>query len=204
MGRSPRSCVYLLPVSEAVLLKAEFNPRIRHYYFATVSLILLISVVTIPLLLLWALGWGQWVCRKRYESLRCELTARHLRFCQGAPLQDGKDDSAGEHPGPDLHRQSHPAVVRPAHPQGGDGGQQLVHGSRHAAGRDRGCGRLQGAGHGGARPLRRGACPRARPGSGRCGDRRRCGHAPARHPRLDRGPAGKSFATADSGREFSG
>ena len=58
MGRTTRSCLYLLTMSEAVLLKAEFNPRIRHYYFATVSLILLISVVTIPLLLLWALGWG--------------------------------------------------------------------------------------------------------------------------------------------------
>ena len=83
MGRTTRSCLYLLAMSEAVLLKAEFNPRIRHYYFASVSLILLVSVVTIPLLLLWALGWGQWVCRKRYESLRCELTARHLRFAKG-------------------------------------------------------------------------------------------------------------------------
>jgi putative membrane protein len=77
------SVLYLIAMSEAVLLKAEFNPSIRHYYFASVSLILLVCVVTIPLLLLWALGWGQWVCRKRYESLRCELTARHLRFAKG-------------------------------------------------------------------------------------------------------------------------
>lgn len=103
--------------------------------------------------------------------------------CQRALLQDGKDDSAEEYLGPDLHRQPNPAVVRPAHPQGGDGGQQLVHGGRHAAGRDRGCGRIQGAGHGGARPLRRGPCPRP----SRSG---RCGHAPSRNPRLDRGPAG--------------
>ena len=70
-------------MSEAVLLKAEFNPRIRQYFFVSVCLILFISVVTIPLLLLWALGWGQWVCRKRYESLQCQLTARHLRFAKG-------------------------------------------------------------------------------------------------------------------------
>lgn len=70
-------------MSEAILTKADFNPRIRHYYFATVSLILLVSVVTIPLLLFWALGWGQWVCRKRYQSLQCQLTARHLQFAKG-------------------------------------------------------------------------------------------------------------------------
>ena len=68
---------------DAVLFRAEFNPKIRNYFFVSVGLILLFSVVTIPILLVWLLGWGQWVCRKRYESLRCELTARHLRFAKG-------------------------------------------------------------------------------------------------------------------------
>ena len=68
---------------DSVLFHAEFNPKIRNYYFVSVGLIFLISVVTIPILLVWLLGWGQWVCRKRYESLRCELSARHLRFAKG-------------------------------------------------------------------------------------------------------------------------
>lgn len=68
---------------DAVLFRAEFNPKIRNYFFVSVGLILLFSVVTIPILLVWLLGWGQWVCRKRYESLRCDLTARHLRFAKG-------------------------------------------------------------------------------------------------------------------------
>lgn len=68
---------------DSVLFRAEFNPKIRKYYFVSVGLILLFSVVTIPILLVWLLGWGQWVCRKRYESLRCELSARHLRFAKG-------------------------------------------------------------------------------------------------------------------------
>ena len=75
---------YIVGMSEdAVLFRAEFNPKIRNYFFVSVGLILLFSVVTIPILLVWLLGWGQWVCRKRYESLRCELTARHLRFAKG-------------------------------------------------------------------------------------------------------------------------
>lgn len=49
---------------ETHLLEAEFNP-------------------SIPVLLVWILGWGQWVNRLYYQSLRCALTDRHLQFSKG-------------------------------------------------------------------------------------------------------------------------
>ena len=69
--------------SDDVILRADFNPRIRQYYLVSIGLILLVSVVTIPILILWLAGWGQWISRKHYESLTCDLTARHLRFSKG-------------------------------------------------------------------------------------------------------------------------
>ena len=69
--------------SDDVLLRAEFNPRIRQYTLVSIGLVLLLSVVTIPILIVWLAGWGQWVSRKHYESLTCDLTARHLRFSKG-------------------------------------------------------------------------------------------------------------------------
>jgi len=76
--------VYIAIMLESdVLLRAEFNPRIRNYYLVLFSISLLLLVVTIPLLLIWLTGFGQWICRKRYESLKCDLTTRHLRFAKG-------------------------------------------------------------------------------------------------------------------------
>ena len=49
--------------SDDVLLRAEFNPRIRQYTLVSVGLILLLSVVTIPILIVWLAGWGQWISR---------------------------------------------------------------------------------------------------------------------------------------------
>ncbi|MDB4787372.1 PH domain-containing protein [Flavobacteriales bacterium] len=69
--------------SESTLFKAEFNPRLQQYLFFSIALILLATVVGIPLLLIWILGWGQWVSRIHYRSLKCSLTSRHLRFSKG-------------------------------------------------------------------------------------------------------------------------
>ena len=69
--------------SESALFKAEFNPRLQQYLFFSIALILLATVVGIPLLLIWILGWGQWVSRIHYRSLSCSLTSRNLRFSKG-------------------------------------------------------------------------------------------------------------------------
>lgn len=68
---------------ETPLLQATFNPRLQRYFFLSIGLLLLVTVVGIPVLLIWLLGWGQWVTRLYYDSLQCSLTTRHLRFSKG-------------------------------------------------------------------------------------------------------------------------
>jgi putative membrane protein len=69
--------------SPAVLLKATFNPLIRTYLMLYVAFFLLISVIGIPLLLIWFLGVGQWWSRHYFEKLSCEITERSLHFTKG-------------------------------------------------------------------------------------------------------------------------
>jgi putative membrane protein len=68
---------------EHPLFEAQFNPRLQRYLFLSLALLLLVTVLGIPLLLVWLLGWGQWVTRLYYQSLTCSLTTRHLRFSKG-------------------------------------------------------------------------------------------------------------------------
>jgi len=69
---------------EVVIIKqAEFNPRIRKYILFIVSFFLFVSVAGIPLILLWCLGFGQYVSRRYYEHLACRLTDSHLEFKKG-------------------------------------------------------------------------------------------------------------------------
>ena len=66
-----------------IIQSAEFNPRIRVYILMYVAFILTVSVVGIPLLIFWFLGFGQYVSRRFYENLKCKLTVRHLEFKKG-------------------------------------------------------------------------------------------------------------------------
>jgi len=66
-----------------IIQSAEFNPKIKAYLLFYVAFILTITVVGIPLLIFWFLGLGQFLCRRYYENLKCELTDRHLEFKKG-------------------------------------------------------------------------------------------------------------------------
>ena len=70
--------------NSSLLLKADFSEKIKTYILLSVSLVLLVTVIGIPLLLIWLLGFGQYLSRKYYENLRCDLTERHLVFSKGA------------------------------------------------------------------------------------------------------------------------
>ena len=48
---------------ETPLFQASFNPRLQRYFFLSIALIFLVTVVGIPVLLICLLGWGQWVTR---------------------------------------------------------------------------------------------------------------------------------------------
>jgi putative membrane protein len=66
-----------------VLLKATFNPRIKQYIFYYSALILFVTIIGIPFLIIWLAGFGQWVSRRFFDSLVCELRAKHLVFKKG-------------------------------------------------------------------------------------------------------------------------
>ena len=89
-----------------VLKKAEFNPKIKTYILLVVSFLLFISIIGIPILIIWLLGLGQYISKRYYENLHCQLTNRHLEFKKGVlfkvektiPLENIQDLTFIENP----------------------------------------------------------------------------------------------------------
>jgi putative membrane protein len=73
-----------------VIRKAVFNPLVKTYLLLYVFGILLISIIGIPLALIWICGVGQWWCRHFYEKLECVLSEKHLRLRMGILVQVDK------------------------------------------------------------------------------------------------------------------
>jgi len=93
--------------SESNLIQiAEFNPKINTYILLVVAFFLTITVVGIPLLIVWFLGLGQYISKRYYENLKCQLTNRHLEFKKGVlfkvektiPLENIQDLTFIENP----------------------------------------------------------------------------------------------------------
>lgn len=66
----------------SVLLKAEFNPRIKAYVMAVGTLMLVIVIIGIPLIPLWLI-FGTFYVSRYFRTLHCELTTRALHFRKG-------------------------------------------------------------------------------------------------------------------------
>lgn len=89
-----------------IIKKAEFNPKIKSYILFVVSFFLLISIAGIPILIVWFLGLGQYISKRFYENLECQLTNRHLEFKKGVlfkvektiPLENIQDLTFIENP----------------------------------------------------------------------------------------------------------
>ncbi|MGB5321217.1 PH domain-containing protein [Lutimonas sp.] len=72
-------------MNEALTIQeATFSPKIKTYILLSVGFFLLITIIGIPFLLIWLLGFGQYVSKRYYENLKCKLTTRHLIFSKGA------------------------------------------------------------------------------------------------------------------------
>jgi len=67
---------------EKILASAEFDARLPTYFMLQALFVLLVSLVTIPLIPLWAI-FGRIVHKKQYESLGCDLTERSLNIRRG-------------------------------------------------------------------------------------------------------------------------
>ncbi len=68
-------------------LRAAFNPLIRPYLVLSIALTLAMTVIGIPLAILWLLGIGQWWARHYFDKLECELTDQALRYRKGILFQ---------------------------------------------------------------------------------------------------------------------
>ncbi|MGI9531880.1 PH domain-containing protein [Lutimonas sp.] len=69
---------------QKIIEKAVFSLKIKTYILLVVGFFLLVSLIGIPLLIIWLLGFGQYYSAKYYENLKCKLTEHHLVFSKGA------------------------------------------------------------------------------------------------------------------------
>ena len=69
------------------VLKAAFNPLIRPYLLLYVAMFLVLTVIGIPLAVVWLLGVGQWWAKHYFDRLSCELSDTELRFRKGILFQ---------------------------------------------------------------------------------------------------------------------
>ena len=69
-----------------IIKEATFNPKVKTYIFFIVVFYMLITVAGIVLVPLWVLGLGQWISKKFFNTLKCQLTTKHLKFSKGIIL----------------------------------------------------------------------------------------------------------------------
>ena len=74
---------------ERILREATFNPKVRTYWLLSGALILTVSVVGIPLLLLW-FPVGQAITARYLARLRCVLTEKNLHVARGILIRQEK------------------------------------------------------------------------------------------------------------------
>jgi len=73
--------------SATSLPHAKFNPLIRPYLVITIGFTMLVTIIGIPLAVIWFLGVGQWWARHYFDKLECHLGDKSLRFRKGILVQ---------------------------------------------------------------------------------------------------------------------
>ena len=71
--------------SEVII--ARFNPLIRPYLVLQIGVVMAMTVVGIPLALIWFLGVGQWWAKHYFDKLHCEISDIEIRFRKGIIFQ---------------------------------------------------------------------------------------------------------------------
>ncbi len=66
-----------------ILRVATFNPKVKTYIFLVVLFYLVVSFIGLIMVPFWLLGLGQFLSKKFYNTLKCELTEKNLRFAKG-------------------------------------------------------------------------------------------------------------------------
>ena len=68
--------------NEYTITKASFNPKVQTYWLLSTTIILTMTIVGIPLLILW-LPLGLYFTGKYLSHLSCELTNKSLKVSRG-------------------------------------------------------------------------------------------------------------------------
>jgi putative membrane protein len=66
---------------------AQFNPLYRAYLVVTIGFMICITIIGIPLGLVWFCGVGQWWAGHYFHKLSCVLDGKTLRFRKGILFQ---------------------------------------------------------------------------------------------------------------------
>jgi membrane protein YdbS with pleckstrin-like domain len=64
-------------------MRAKFNPLIRPYLVLQIGFAMAMTIVGLPLALIWFLGVGQWWARHYFDKLDCHLDDKKLRYRKG-------------------------------------------------------------------------------------------------------------------------
>ena len=86
-NQSQVSCGPMEALAPNVIHNARFNPLYRTYLVVTIGLTMVISIIGLPVALVWFCGVGQWWSRHYYDLLQCQLSDRTLRFRKGILFQ---------------------------------------------------------------------------------------------------------------------
>jgi membrane protein YdbS with pleckstrin-like domain len=75
---------------EILIKQAVFNPKVRKYIFIVGAWYLLLMIITIPLMIVWLCGFGQWLSGAFFKTLSCRLTNKNLTFAKGLVIHTEK------------------------------------------------------------------------------------------------------------------
>lgn len=76
-----------LSATNTAHFRAAFNPLIRPYLVVTIGFVMLLSLIGIPVAIVWFCGLGPWWARHYFDRLDCELTDKSIRFRKGILVQ---------------------------------------------------------------------------------------------------------------------
>lgn len=66
---------------------AKINPLIKPFLVVQFGLVMAMTIVGIPLAIVWFLGVGRWWAQHYYDKLECQLSDRTLRYRKGILVQ---------------------------------------------------------------------------------------------------------------------
>jgi len=73
--------------ADGLTVAAQFNPLYRPYLLISIGLAMAVSIVGLPLAVVWFCGVGQWWSRHYFDLLQCELGPTTLKFRKGILFQ---------------------------------------------------------------------------------------------------------------------